>query len=310
MPGRSASGARGAGWVGSALVIMSAIAFGFMALFASWTRGDGVTTEMLLMLRFAIAGGSLAMWMLVTRSPWPRGRDLVLSIIMGGVLYAGMSTCYFHGLRYIPAGLVALLLYLYPVIVTVLSRVLFNEHLTQRRLLAITLALAGLALTIGPLALHSISDAESGVNSKTMIGIALGLACAICYSIYILVGGPVSKRAGAAPVSAVTMLTAACVFAMLALPRGDGLPHTALGWSGVVGLALLSTLLAITAFLAGLRRVGAVQASTLSTLEAATSVAVGAAFLGDDFGLIQIIGGSLILLAAIIIARTQAQPPK
>lgn len=303
MPGEPAPGAR---WIGTTLIVVSAIAFGFMALFASWTRADGVSTEMLLMLRFAIAGVSLALWMMATRSRWPRGRDLVLSIIMGGVLYAGMSTCYFHGLRYIPAGLVALLLYLYPVIVTVLARFLFNEHLTPRRVLAISLAVAGLALTVGPLAMASIREAEHGLDRDSIIGIALGLACAVCYSIYILVGGPVSRRAGAVPVSAVTMLTAACVFAALALPRGDAMPHSAWGWSGVLGLALLSTLLAITAFLAGLQRVGAVQASTLSTLEAATSVAVGAAFLGDQFEGIQIIGGAMILIAAIIIARTQS----
>ena len=77
------------------------------------------------------------------------------------------------------------------------------------------------------------------------------------------------------------------------------------GWSGALGLALFSTLLAITAFLAGLRRIGAVQASTLSTLEAVTTVIVGAAFLGDAFKPIQILGGALILIAAVMIARTQ-----
>src|SRR5688572_18030958 len=80
---------------GSLLIIISAVAFGFMALFAKWARGDGVSTEMLLFLRFGIAGGALALWILIARSRWPRGRDLLLAIIMGAALYAGMSTCYF-----------------------------------------------------------------------------------------------------------------------------------------------------------------------------------------------------------------------
>jgi drug/metabolite transporter (DMT)-like permease len=306
MIGEPAAGPR---WIGTTLVAVSAIAFGFMALFASWTRADGVSTEMLLLLRFAIAGASLAMWMVITRSRWPRGKDLLLAIAMGGVLYAGMSTCYFHGLRFIPAGLVALLLYLYPVIVTVLSRVLWGERLTPTRLIAITLAMLGLALTIAPVAIAALQT-EGGLNSSSILGIALGIGCALCYSVYILVGGGITRRCGTFPVAAVVMLAAAITFAIIVLPRGDALPASAWGWGGVLGLAMLSTLLAITAFLAGLQRVGPVRASTISTLEAATSVMVGAAFLGDDFGPMQVVGGTLILVAAIIIARTSNPPAK
>lgn len=306
MPGESAGGAR---WLGTLLVVVSAVAFGFMALFASWTRADGISTEMLLMLRFAIAGGSMALWMLISRSRWPRGRDLLLCMLMGGVLYAGMSTCYFHALRHIPAGLVALLLYLYPVMVTVLTRVLFHEHLTPIRLAAITLAMIGLGLTIAPIAIEAI-NAEGGLQADALWGVLMGIGCALCYSVYILVGSGVTHRCGAAPVAAVGMLAAAATFSLFSLPRGDVPPSSLWGWAGVLGLALASTLLAITAFLAGLRRVGPVQASTISTLEAVTSVVVGAAFLGDHFGPVQFIGGALTLLAAIIIARTSNQPAK
>lgn len=292
---------------GSLLIIISAVAFGFMALFERWARRDGVSTEMLLLLRFAIAGMALTGWMLATRTRWPRGRDAVIALLMGAGLYAGMSLCYFHGLRHIPAGLVALLLYLYPVIVTILARLILHERITPMRLLAIALAVFGLALTVGPLALDALRNTpvKGGNGRSAVLGIALGIGSALCYSIYILLGGPVTKRAGAIPVATMVMLAAAAVFACIALPRGDALPSSMTGWSGALGLALFSTLLAITAFLAGLQRVGAVQASTLSTLEAVTTVIVGAAFLGDAFKPIQIVGGGLILIAAVMIARTQ-----
>lgn len=298
---------------GTLLIIISAAAFGFMALFASWSRADGVSTEMLLFLRFGIAGGALAAWMSIARARWPRGRDLLVAAFMGAGLYAGMSACYFHALRHIPSGLVALLLYLYPVIVTILSRVILHERITPVRLLAIALACVGLALTIGPLALQSIREMnldDAGDKGHALLGIAMGVGCALCYSIYILIGGPVTRRAGAIPASAVVMLATACVFGTIALGRHDSWPNSATGWSGVLGLALLCTLLAITAFMAGLRRVGPVQASTLSTLEAVTTVVVGAAFLHDPFSPIQIGGGALILAAAIIIARTQTARPQ
>lgn len=305
---------------GFLFIVISAVSFGFMALFASWTRAEGVTTEMLLFLRFGIAGAALALWMLMRGMRFPRGRDLPLLAFMGGVLYAGMSMCYFHGLRHIPAGLVALLLYLYPVIVTILSRVILKEHLTRTRLVAIASAVLGLTLTVGPIALQQphasdsqpetigqlVADqARPATDGNVPLGVVLGLGSALLLSIYVIIGGPVAQRVGAIPSSTMVMLSCGAVFGVMALVRGDAFPSSGQAWTGALCLAIFSTLIAVTAFLAGLRRIGAVQASTLSTLEPVTTVIVSAAFLHEDFTPVQMLGGALILTAAIIVARTQ-----
>jgi drug/metabolite transporter (DMT)-like permease len=305
--------------------VISAVSFGFMALFASWTRDEGLSTEMLLFLRFGLAGAALALWMLARRCRVPRGRDLFMLIFMGGVLYAGMSMCYFHALGPIPAGLVALLLYLYPVIVTVLARILLKERLTRTRSVAIALAVIGLGLTtIGPLVLGereaaspapggaAITPGEalggvekpSGADGKATLSIALGIGSALFLSAYVILVGPVTRRAGAAPAATIVMLSAAAVVGTIALTRGDAFPQSPNAWAGALSLAIVSTLIAMTAFLAGLKRIGAVRASTISTLEPITTVVVSALFLHEDFTLVQAIGGALILIAAVIIARS------
>ena len=55
----------------------------------------------------------------------------------------------FHGAQLRPAGTVALLLYLYPVLVMLLSAWLFGEQLTARKWLAAALTFSGLVITLG-----------------------------------------------------------------------------------------------------------------------------------------------------------------
>ncbi|MNT54912.1 hypothetical protein D3C72_1921080 [compost metagenome] len=75
----------------------------------------------------------------------------------------------------------ALLLYLFPVIVILLSSLL-GEPLTRRRLLALLLALGGLAVTIGL------------EWSTSLRGLLLGLGAALIYALYILAGSRLRER--------------------------------------------------------------------------------------------------------------------
>ena len=290
--------------MGSIFVVVAAVGFGFMGLFGSWATsgGSGVSVEMMLFLRFAIAGAIMAALMIIRGERWPRGKLLLWLIGMGAVLYVGEAMFWFHAARFIPVGLVSLLLYIYPVIVTIFAAVFLNERLTSGRILAVGLAVVGLGLTIGPIAVSQFGRAQSDANA--WIGILLGLACCLSYSIYVLLGGPATKRAGAIPASTVVIISAAAVLGAMSLGRGDALPHTSQAWVGIICLALFSTVIAITAILIGLARIGPVQTSTLSTLEPVTTVIVGATLMGQELSPLQIAGGGLIVVAAVIVARS------
>ena len=62
---------------------------------------------------------------------------------MGAIGYVGQSLCYMSALQYASAGLVALLLYLYPMLVTILSVLILKDKLTKWNGLALLLATAG-----------------------------------------------------------------------------------------------------------------------------------------------------------------------
>ena len=98
------------------LILVSGISFGAAAIFARFAYGAGTNPITLLFLRFGIASICMIFMMLIRRLPLPRGQILFGLVLMGALGYVGQSFCYFTALTLISAGLVALLLYLYPAI--------------------------------------------------------------------------------------------------------------------------------------------------------------------------------------------------
>jgi drug/metabolite transporter (DMT)-like permease len=277
---------------GVACIVASATAFGAMPIFGKLAYADGVDVPSLLFLRFGLAGALMVVVMRVRGMAWPRGRTLWLLAAMGGLGYVGQSFCYFAALQYASAGLTALLLYLYPAIVTVLSAVLARRRLSGLRMLAVVATLFGTGLAVG------------GSLAGSTLGILLGATAALIYSVYILVGERVTPVSGAMASATVILLAAACVCGLAVLVRGPAFPSSAVGWAAVGSIATLSTVVAVITFFAGMARLGAADAATLSTLEPVVSIVLAAMFLDEALGQWQIVGGAIVLGAVILLARS------
>ncbi|TCW32829.1 DMT family transporter [Gulbenkiania mobilis] len=274
---------------GALEVLGAAAAFGAMAVFARWAYADGVSPATLLFLRFLLAALVLVPWVVVARLAWPRGRALLALFLMGALGYAGMSACYFNALNHASAGTVALLLYLFPAIVLLLSAVLFKERLTGRRLLTLALALAGLAITVG-------TDL-----SARPLGLLLGVGSALIYALYILAGSRFAQGTHPLAASAVVIASAAaCNGLQLLMGAGFQGPESLKGWAASLAMALLCTVVAITLFLKGLEKVGATRASLISTAEPVVTIVLAWILLGEHLSGLQLAGGVLILVAVAL----------
>lgn len=276
-------------------ILLSAIGFGSMAILARFAYADGVSTPSLLFLRFFLAGVLLLPWAWWKKLPWPRGRALLVLIGMGSLGYAGMAACYFSGLHYASAGTIALLLYLFPAIVLVLSTLLLGEDFSARRLLALTLALGGLLITIG-LEL-----------SAQPLGIMLGLASALIYSLYILAGSRYTSDCHPLTSACVVVFSAASCYGVYLAITGFHGPASLHGWLSVMGIAGFGTVAALALFLSGLAETGATQASLISTAEPVVTILLAWLLLGEKLGWSQAAGGALILAAVVLISR-EAKP--
>ncbi|HEY9104074.1 DMT family transporter [Chitinimonas sp.] len=285
---------------GALLILLSAACFGVMPLFGRLAYAAGADAQAILLLRFGIAAACLALIMLFKREPWPRGRLALGLLAMGAIGYAGQAFSYFTALSYASASLTALLLYTFPVIVTLIAAVWLHEPLTRRKVLALALASLGLALTVG--------DALSG----SLTGVAFGLAAALIYSIYIAVGTRLTPRAGALASSTLVMLGGALTFGVVSVWHAPALPQSSSGWLAVAAIGLLCSVIAALAFFAGLARLGASEAAMLSTFEPVVTVVLAASLLGERLTASQWIGGAVIIAAVLLLARSPASgtPPE
>ena len=73
----------------------------------------------------------------------------------------------------------------------------------------------------------------------------------------------------------------------------------------VVALALVPTAFAVSAFLAGLGRIGPSRASIASSLEPAVAVACGVLVLGERLVPVQFLGAGLVIAAVLAIELRQ-----
>jgi drug/metabolite transporter (DMT)-like permease len=107
--------------------------------------------------------------------------------------------------------------------------------------------------------------------------------------------------------TAVVTTSAALVYAGVVAARGAHLPATPVGWVAVLGIALVGTVFAIGFFLAGLERVGAVRASVYSSVEPVFTLGLAAVFLGEAVTPLRVVGGALIILAVVLLARADGR---
>ena len=279
--------------VGLLLCVLSAAAFGSLAIFGKQAYAGGLGVVGVLALRFGLAAPLLVGLALVARRSLRLGWPVALRLLaLGGIGYAIQATLFFNALSRIPAGMAALLLYLYPALVTAGAVALGRSRLDRATAAGLALSLAGIVLVIGlpgePL------DA---------VGVGLALASACWYTCYILVGEYLLRGVDPLAASAYVSSGAACSFlATAVVVGGRGLQGAApSAYAAAAAMAVVGTAVAIAAFLAGMARVGSAWASIASSFEPVFTVALGVAVLGDPLGPGKVAGGLSVVAGAVLL---------
>jgi drug/metabolite transporter (DMT)-like permease len=205
--------------------------------------------------------------------------------LLGGIGYAVESSFFFAGLERGSAAAVVLLFYSYPAIVAILLR-----HWSRRSVLTVGLSIGGAILVV----------AAGGDVHISRIGIACALASATTFAVYLLASDRLITRSDtltvAAWVSAGTSLSMwmrGIATSTLQSPAGH-LPELVFN-----GLASGG---AFALMFAALRRIGSRRTSIVMTLEALFAILLAAVFLNETVGLLQLVGGALILTATVLTA--------
>jgi drug/metabolite transporter (DMT)-like permease len=281
------------------MCIASAAGFGAMAVFGKLAYDEGTTVGTLLAARFALA--ALLFWVLVIAGRETVSglraisrRDLLTALGLGAFGYAAQAGCFFAALDRIDASLLSLMLYTYPSMVAVAAILLRRERADARRFAALALASGGLILVL--------ANAKAGTLDP--VGAGLALAAASVYTTYILTSQGIAGRMSPTLLSALVCTGATVTLTAGTALIGDLQPGevTAAGWGWLLSLAVVSTVIAVSLFFAGLKRVGPTSAAILSTTEPVVTVVLAFVVFGEVLGPLQLLGGAFVIAAVLVLA--------
>jgi drug/metabolite transporter (DMT)-like permease len=267
---------------GLALIVASTVAYGVQPIFGKVAYAAGVQPLALLAWRYLIASACLA---LLVRGPLPPLRERLRLWAIGSI-FVGNSVAYFMALETLAASVTALVVFSYPVFVALLAALSGVEALTLRSLGAALMAFLGCALTAGGL----------GHATTSPRGVAWAFACAVIYAGYVVISSRYGRGVPARVLALhLVQVSAVICFALALLGPGVALPHDTRAWLSVVAIAVISTVISMSAFLAGMAIVGPNRASVLASLEVVVTLVLAIALLGERLTLPQWAGAALIL---------------
>lgn len=277
---------------GALQVAASAAGFATLAIFIKFAYAAGASTVTILAWRFALAAICLALLLTWRKVSLKIDKKLLLQLtLLGGLGYGSMSMLFALTIKYVPASLAAMLLYTYPALVSLLSFAIGDEQYSWPKGLALSICFAGLFLVLG------VSFAN-----VSALGFIFGLGSAAVYSLYIVIGNRILKDVNPLVTTTYVCAAAAAVFLIAGLTTASlnsSLPLS--GWLSIIGIALLATIVGIVGFFAGMSRIGATNASIISTLEPVITVLLSVALLNEKITPLQVGGGILILSGVIFL---------
>jgi drug/metabolite transporter (DMT)-like permease len=261
--------------------------------FTAWRAVLGASSLAVLIVIRGTAGSSVA----AVRGLSTRGRlSLATAAVMGVTLNVSMFTAF--GL--IPIALALMLFYTYPAGVVVVDVLLGHERVTPSRIVALLLSSAGVLLVL--------VGGMSGSSDAAIVplGIVLGLCAAASQVVFVTVSRngyrtvPADAATfvilGASMIGASTIAVLGGQGAGLTEPLHSPDPWPYLLLAGVAGAGVSSLL-----FLTAIRKIGGTRTGILMLLEPVVGVILAGIVLGEAMGPIQVVGGALVLVGALVL---------
>ena len=233
--GTSTPGARGGALAGTLFVLAAAASFGTTSILAAFGTRDGTPLATLLAWRYVFATLLLMLAAGGPRALGAAGVPRARLTWQGGAAQAAIAFLSLSALAWIPPATLAFLFYTYPGWVTLLAALRGSERLDARKLAALVLSSAGLAIIVGdPLA-----------GALDVRGVALALGAALLYAALIPWLGRV--QAGVPPAVSSTWIALGAMGFLVAgalVQRAPLLPAGAAPYGWAFAMAVIPTTLA------------------------------------------------------------------
>ena len=255
--------------------------------------------EWLLTMRLITAG------LLTVLYGWIRQGNAVFNVFrnwrdtLGLVIFGvfGMALCqytYFRSIVIAGAGIATVLQYLAPSMIIIYLLMRYGKRPSTGEIISVILALVGTICLMG----------NNGFSFESFRSDVLfwGLLSAVGVAVYSVSPVRLLATYGTIPIVGFGMLLSGLVAAALFQQS-----HSYAIWDvwtvvGCFNVVFLGTIVSFNAYLEGVKRIGAVPGSILSSIEPISAAFFGWALLGNQFNWVGILGMAMIIATVIIIA--------
>ncbi len=284
-----------------ALAVAGAL-WGTPFVFGKWLLRE-MSVGHMLVLRFAFASLVLipSLWREHKRNPVRIARRDIPMFVWAALLGVPVQfLVQFEGLNHTTVSHASLMVGLLPAILAAGAAIFSHERLGVTRWTAVLVSTVGGALV----AYGAVVSSERGA---TITGDLLVVLSLFGGTSWVLLSQKLMQR-NYSPIAATsivivlgTVMLAAWTIATQGVPPVAQL--TVHAWLAVIAMGVLATAATSLLWNWGLSRVAASQAAVFVNLEPVVGTALGVTLFGDHIGTLGVIGGLLIVVAALVVAR-------
>ncbi len=263
---------------------------------------SGITPPELVQVRVTLASVLLGIGFLIfARNLLTiRARDIGYFFLLGCVVMAALQLTYFYAISKIQVMAAILLQYLSPMLTAVFSIAFWGERLTVSKIGALILALGGCYLVAGGYNLELLH--------MNRLGILGGLASAVCYAAYSLLGERSMHRYSPWTVAFYALLFAAVTWQVILTPFGFLYESYSLfQWMCIIYIVVPGTIAPFALFFLGINQIRSTRAMITATLEPIAAGVMAFLFLGEHLAALQIAGAVLVVNAIVLLGIDREQ---
>ena len=287
-------------WIGMGLAIMGALFWGLSGTSVQFLENaKHLNVEWLLEVRLLLAGllTILLAYMQdgirifdIFKNQKDFGKLLIFGLL--GIALAQYS--YFKAIAISGVGVATVLQYVAPTLLIIYLFLRYFKKPTPAEFCCVLLALTGTICIVS----------QEGLDISTINGDALfwGLISAASICVYTLQPIELLKKYSTTSIVGFAMF----ICGILSLAMFQQIDSEAIWdgmtWLGLFTIIILGTVVSFNAYIEGVRRIGAIQGSILSSLEPISAALFGWALLGNEFTLVGIFGMFCIIATVFIIA--------